>query len=158
MDQNLDIEQEVTAQNGTTKKFRYVKGESKARKFFRVVFGSALGFLLASIILSIFSLLLLVGIVASIVNDDKVGDVAAVEAGAAALLVADVNDVTAGAIVQACATPGVAAVGGGVLDVCGFCFGPSGEDDVGDVLRPCVCPRRHGSEHGKQQRHRCACQ
>lgn len=70
MDQNLDIEQEVTAQNGTTKKFRYVKGESKARKFFRVVFGSALGFLLASIILSIFSLLLLVGIVASIGSSD----------------------------------------------------------------------------------------
>ena len=26
MEQNLDIEQEVTGQNGKTKKFRYVKG------------------------------------------------------------------------------------------------------------------------------------
>ena len=45
------------------------------------------------------------------VNDDEVGDVAAVDVGGTTrLLVADVNDVTACAIVQACATPGVAAV------------------------------------------------
>jgi hypothetical protein len=42
------------------------------------------------------------------INDDEVGDVAAVGVGAVACLVADVNDVTA--FVQALATPGVAAV------------------------------------------------
>ena len=56
----------------------------------------------------------------SSLNDDKVGDVAAVDVGAAALLVADVNDITAGAIVQTCAAPGVAAVGRGILDALGF--------------------------------------
>ena len=70
MEQNLDIEQTVTQQDGKTKKFRYVKGESKARKFFRVVFGSALGFVLASIIISFLSILMLIGMVAAIGSSD----------------------------------------------------------------------------------------
>ena len=44
------------------------------------------------------------------INDDEIGDVTAVGIGAVARLVADLNDVTASAIVQAFATPGVAAV------------------------------------------------
>ena len=70
MEQNLDIEQTVTQQDGKTKKFRYVKGESKARKFFRVVFGSALGFVLASVILSFLSILMMIGMVAALSSSD----------------------------------------------------------------------------------------
>ena len=70
MEQNLDIEQTVTQQDGRTKKFRYVKGESKARKFFRVVFGSALGFILASVILSFLSILMMIGMVAALSSSD----------------------------------------------------------------------------------------
>ena len=44
------------------------------------------------------------------VNDDEVGDVAAVGVGAGARLVADVNDVSIFAFVQLLVTPGVAAV------------------------------------------------
>jgi protease-4 len=70
MEQNLDIEQTVTQQDGKTKKFRYVKGESKARKFFRVVFGSALGFILASVIISFLSILMMIGMVAALGSSD----------------------------------------------------------------------------------------
>lgn len=66
MAQNLDIEQETTSQDGKTKKFRYVKGESGAKKFFRVVFGSALGFIIASVVLSFLSIIMLVAIVAAV--------------------------------------------------------------------------------------------
>ena len=70
MEQNLDIEQTVTQQDGKTKKFRYVKGESKTRKFFRVVFGSALGFVLASVIISFLSILMMIGMVATLSSSD----------------------------------------------------------------------------------------
>ena len=66
MEQNFDLEREVTQPNGKTQKFRYVKGESRTRKFFRVVFGSALGFVLASVIISFLSILMMIGIVAAI--------------------------------------------------------------------------------------------
>ena len=70
MENNYDIEQTVTQQDGKTKKFRYVKGESKSRKFFRVVFGSALGFVLASIIISFLSILMMIGMVAALGSSD----------------------------------------------------------------------------------------
>lgn len=70
MENNYDIEQTVTQQDGKTKKFRYVKGESKSRKFFRVVFGSALGFILASVIISFLSILMMVGMVAALGSSD----------------------------------------------------------------------------------------
>ena len=70
MENNYDIEQTVTQEDGRTKKFRYVKGESKSRKFFRVVFGSALGFVLASVIISFLSILMMVGMVAALGSSD----------------------------------------------------------------------------------------
>lgn len=70
MDNNYDIEQTVTQQDGKTKKFRYVKGESKSRKFFRVVFGSALGFILASMVISFLSILMMIGMVAALGSSD----------------------------------------------------------------------------------------
>ena len=70
MENNYDIEQTVPQPDGKTKKFRYVKGESKSRKFFRVVFGSALGFILASVILSFLSILMMVGMVAALGSSD----------------------------------------------------------------------------------------
>ena len=70
MENNYDIEQTVTQQDGKTKKFRYVKGESKSRKFFRVVFGSALGFIVASVVLSFLSILMMVGMVAALSSSD----------------------------------------------------------------------------------------
>ena len=70
MENNYDIEQTVTQEDGKTKKFRYVKGESKSRKFFRVVFGSALGFVLASVIISFLSILMMVGMVAALSSSD----------------------------------------------------------------------------------------
>ena len=70
MENNYDIEQTVTQEDGKTKKFRYVKGESKSRKFFRVVFGSALGFIIASVVISILSLFMMIGMVAAIGSSD----------------------------------------------------------------------------------------
>lgn len=70
MENNYDIEQTVPQPDGKTKKFRYVKGESKSRKFFRVVFGSALGFVLASVIISFLSILMMVGMVAALGSSD----------------------------------------------------------------------------------------
>ena len=70
MENNYDIEQTVPQPDGKTKKFRYVKGESKSRKFFRVVFGSALGFVLASIIISFLSILMMIGMVAALGSSD----------------------------------------------------------------------------------------
>ena len=70
MENNYDIEQTVPQPDGKTKKFRYVKGESKTRKFFRVVFGSALGFVLASIIISFLSILMMIGMVATLSSSD----------------------------------------------------------------------------------------
>ena len=70
MKNNYDIEQTVTQEDGKTKKFRYVKGESKSRKFFRVVFGSALGFIIASVVISILSLFMMIGMVAAIGSSD----------------------------------------------------------------------------------------
>ncbi len=70
MENNYDIEQTVPQPDGKTKKFRYVKGESKSRKFFRVVFGSALGFILASVIISFLSILMMIGMVAALGSSD----------------------------------------------------------------------------------------
>ncbi len=70
MENNYDIEQTVPQPDGKTKKFRYVKGESKSRKFFRVVFGSALGFIIASVVISILSLFMMIGMVAAIGSSD----------------------------------------------------------------------------------------
>lgn len=71
MEHDLDIEQEAIGQNGAIRKFRYVKGESRTRRFFRVVFGSALGFILASIIISFLSILMMIGVVAAIGSSDS---------------------------------------------------------------------------------------